>query len=80
MRGKSPNSSTRLQQVLTALRTEVPPLGKDRYLAPEIETAAAFVRSGTVASVAGLRLHRRMWEDNFNRIHAFCPTGNIIAV
>ena len=51
-------TSTRLQQVLTALRTEVPPLGKDRYLAPEIETAAALVRSGTVASVAGLRLHR----------------------
>ena len=54
---RAPNrTSERLQQVLADLRTDVPSLGKDRYLAPDIEAAARMVRTGRVASAAGLEL------------------------
>ncbi|MBT3559168.1 MAG: hypothetical protein HN491_15495, partial [Rhodospirillales bacterium] len=40
--------------VLDRLRASVPTLAEDRYLAPDIETAAAMVRSGAIAAAAGL--------------------------
>ena len=39
-----------LATAIAALRLRVPPLGVDRYLAPEIETAAALVRDGSLTS------------------------------
>lgn len=47
-------TSVPLRGALAALRAQVPPLGPDRYLAPEIETAAALVRDGTLAAASGL--------------------------
>ncbi|TNJ42236.1 histidine ammonia-lyase [Phaeobacter sp. B1627] len=47
-------TSARLQDVLALLRTEIPSLGEDRYLAPDIETASAMVRDGHVARAAGI--------------------------
>jgi histidine ammonia-lyase len=38
--------------VLDALRESVPGPGPDRYLAPEIEAAVQFVRSGRAVQVA----------------------------
>jgi histidine ammonia-lyase len=49
-------TSARLQAAMDALRAHVPPLGPDRYLASEIETAAALVRDDTLAAAAGLEL------------------------
>ena len=49
-------TSARLQDVLTMLRAEVPSLGEDRYLAPDIETASAMVRDGRVAGAAGVEV------------------------
>lgn len=47
-------TSPALQAVLAALRAEVAKLGMDRYLAPDIETAARLVASGALARVAGI--------------------------
>jgi histidine ammonia-lyase len=47
-------TSGALGAALAALRARVPPLGADRYLAPEIEVAAGLVRDGTLAAAAGL--------------------------
>jgi histidine ammonia-lyase len=47
-------TSSRLQAVLAKLRESVPTLGEDRYLAPDIECASALVRSGKIATVAGV--------------------------
>lgn len=49
-------TSPRLAAAMAALRAQVPPLGPDRYLAPEIETAAALVRADTLAAAAGLEI------------------------
>jgi len=49
-------TSARLQDLLTMLRGEIPSLGKDRYLAPEIEAASAMVRAGRVAEAAGVEV------------------------
>ena len=49
-------TSTRLQDLLTMLRGEIPSLGEDRYLAPEIEAASAMVRAGRVAQAAGVEV------------------------
>jgi histidine ammonia-lyase len=49
-------TSAPLRSALAALRAQVPPLGPDRYLAPEIETAARLVRDDTLATAAGLEL------------------------
>jgi histidine ammonia-lyase len=38
--------------VVTALRTQVPPPGPDRYLAPEIESALSLVKDGTLLAAA----------------------------
>lgn len=44
-------TSPALQTVVGALRRQVPPLDKDRYLAPDLETAARLVRTRTLVSV-----------------------------
>ncbi|WP_114961910.1 histidine ammonia-lyase [Tritonibacter mobilis] len=49
-------TSARLQDLLTMLRGEIPSLGEDRYLAPEIEVASAMVRAGRVAQAAGVEV------------------------
>ncbi|NHM18111.1 histidine ammonia-lyase [Tritonibacter mobilis] len=49
-------TSARLQDLLTMLRGEIPSLGEDRYLAPEIEAASAMVRAGRVAQAAGVEV------------------------
>jgi histidine ammonia-lyase len=49
-------TSSRLQNLLDMLRAEIPSLGEDRYLAPEIETASAMVRAGRVAQAAGVEV------------------------
>ncbi len=49
-------SSAPLQAALACLRAQVPPLGADRYMAPDIEAATALVRSGALARAAGVSL------------------------
>ncbi|MBE1295650.1 histidine ammonia-lyase [Phycobacter azelaicus] len=49
-------TSLRLQDVMRSLRSEIPPLAEDRYLAPEIETASAMIRQGRVAAAAGIEV------------------------
>ncbi|VCU57245.1 Histidine ammonia-lyase [Tritonibacter mobilis] len=49
-------TSARLQDLLTMLRGEIPSLGEDRYLAPEIEAASAMVRTGRVAETADVEV------------------------
>ncbi|SDD94636.1 histidine ammonia-lyase [Ruegeria marina] len=49
-------TSERLQAVIAYLRAQVPTLAEDRYLAPDIETAAAMVRDGDIARVAGMEV------------------------
>jgi len=43
-----------LQAALDALRAQVPPLGPDRFLAPEIDTAARLVRADALAAACQL--------------------------
>ncbi len=45
-----------LQAVIARLREVVPPMGDDRYLAPDIATAAELVGSGALARASGLPL------------------------
>ncbi|MCV2887074.1 histidine ammonia-lyase [Ruegeria aquimaris] len=49
-------TSERLQAVIAHLRAHVPTLAEDRYLAPDIEAAAAMVRDGDIARVAGMEV------------------------
>ncbi len=49
-------TSPKLRDVIAMLRDQVPALGEDRYLAPDIEIASAMVRDGQVASAAGLEV------------------------
>lgn len=49
-------TSTPLTKVLKRLRKDVETLGDDRYLAPDLETAARLVASGEIARAAGLAL------------------------
>jgi histidine ammonia-lyase len=44
-------SSALLEQVRARVRAEVPALDDDRYLAPDIEKAAALVRDGAIAAI-----------------------------
>jgi histidine ammonia-lyase len=48
-------TSARLQAVLATLRAEVPVIGKDRYLAPDLVRAAEMIRSGALIRAAGLQ-------------------------
>ena len=47
-------TAPRLQAAIDALREVAPRLDQDRYLAPDIEAAAALVRDGSLAGAAGL--------------------------
>jgi len=47
-------TSPRLEPVLALLRTRIAPLTEDRYLAPDLAAATAFVLSGAVGEAAGL--------------------------
>ncbi|SDL43351.1 histidine ammonia-lyase [Aliiruegeria lutimaris] len=49
-------TSPGLQSVLSAIRAEIRALNEDRYLAPDIETAARLVRDDALASAATLEL------------------------
>jgi histidine ammonia-lyase len=49
-------TSAPLARVLSALRAEVPTLGDDRHLAPDIARATALVARGTLAGAAGVEL------------------------
>ncbi len=49
-------SGAALERVRHTLRAQVPTLGDDRYLAPDLAAAAALVRSGEVARAAQARL------------------------
>lgn len=45
-----------LRGAVAALREVVPSLGADRYMAPDLETAAALMRDGALVRAAGLEL------------------------
>jgi len=47
-------TSRALQNVVAALRQQVATLGEDRFLAPDMETAAALIASGRITEAAGL--------------------------
>ena len=47
-------TSAPLQAILTRLRQEIPQIGEDRYLAPDLETAQQMMADGTI--LAGLSL------------------------
>jgi histidine ammonia-lyase len=49
-------TSPALQAVIIRLRENVPVLGGDRYIAPELEIAAKLVRSGEIQKAAGVSL------------------------
>ncbi|MGB3316909.1 MAG: histidine ammonia-lyase [Albidovulum sp.] len=49
-------TSAPLQNVLTRLRAEIPTLAEDRYLAPELESAARLIGAGSVVEATGLAL------------------------
>jgi histidine ammonia-lyase len=46
-------TSAALQAAIAALRDKVPTLAEDRYLAPDLETAATLVRSGALLAASG---------------------------
>jgi histidine ammonia-lyase len=47
-------TSPRLRAVLAAIRTEVPALGEDRAMAPDMERASRLIETGALARAAGL--------------------------
>jgi histidine ammonia-lyase len=49
-------TSAALNAVITRLRREIPPLTSDRYLAPDLNAAAAMVRCGDLVAASGLDL------------------------
>jgi histidine ammonia-lyase len=46
-------TSAALRAAIAALRDKVPTLAEDRYLAPDLETAATLVRSGALLAASG---------------------------
>jgi histidine ammonia-lyase len=46
-------TSPRLQRGRAVVRTEVPPLRQDRYLAPDIAAAKVLVTEGAIAEAVG---------------------------
>ena len=48
------DTSTALQQVLRRVRADIPALGDDRYLAPELEQAARLIADGEIVRAAGV--------------------------
>jgi histidine ammonia-lyase len=49
-------TSAPLQAMVARLRMDVPPLGQDRYLAPDLDAAHALVRDGALTGALGLAL------------------------
>ena len=49
-------TSAPLARVIGRLRADVPPLGEDRYLAPDLERAAALIAGGEIARAAQISL------------------------
>ena len=49
-------TSPALQAVMGAIREAVPALGQDRYMAPDLETAASLVRADALAEAAGVEV------------------------
>ena len=49
-------TSKALQQVMAKLRDVVPPLGDDRYTAPDIEAASALISSGEIAHCTNIAM------------------------
>jgi histidine ammonia-lyase len=49
-------TSAPLARVVARLREDVPPLGEDRFLAPDLDAAAQLVASGALAGAAGVPL------------------------
>jgi histidine ammonia-lyase len=49
-------TSPPLQRVIARLREAVPALEADRYLAPDLASAAALIRDGDLIAAAGLEL------------------------
>jgi len=49
-------TSAPLQAAVARLRAAVPRLGADRYMAPDLEAAAALIRDGALVRAAGLEL------------------------
>jgi histidine ammonia-lyase len=49
-------TSARLQAIVDTVRTKVPSLAGDRYMAPDLEAAAALARSGEIVAAAGAKL------------------------
>ncbi len=49
-------TSMPLQLVMARLRAEVAPIAEDRYLAPDLEAAAALVSGGDLVTVSGLEV------------------------
>ncbi len=46
-------TSAPLRAAVERLRADVPPLGEDRFLAPDLETAAGLVREGALVAASG---------------------------
>jgi histidine ammonia-lyase len=47
-------TSPALQSAMTRIRADIPSLGQDRYMAPDITAAAALITSGDLVQAAGL--------------------------
>ncbi len=62
-------TSAALRKVVARLRADVPPLGEDRYLAPELEIAAELVRSGQLLGRRGCCC--RSWAMLMEASHEF---------
>ena len=50
------STSPRLAAVMEALRARVESLGRDRYMAPDMEAATALVRDGALADASGVEI------------------------
>lgn len=53
-------TSTTLQNVLAVVRSEIPALQEDRYMAPDLETAARLIRNGILIEKAGENLFPKL--------------------
>ena len=49
-------TSETLQRVVTRVREDVATMGEDRYLAPDLELAAAIISSGDIVTAAGVAM------------------------
>ena len=49
-------TSETLQRVVSRVREDVATMGEDRYLAPDLELAAAIISSGDIVTAAGVAM------------------------